>query len=192
MLGSDYFSNPLIFLIKTLFGLYILAVLLRFLLQQSRADFYNPVSQFLVKITQPPLRPLRRVIPGLGGIDVAALVLLLILQLLEIAIVGLLQRGGLLPLPPMLVLAIAELVELTLNVYLVAVIVQAILSWVQPGYNPATAILYSLTEPVLRPAQRILPPLGGLDLSPLVVIILIQLLKMLLMPPLYGLARAVW
>jgi len=115
-----------------------------------------------------------------------------VLQLLEIAVAGLLQRGGLPPLPPMLVLAVAELVELTLNVYLVAIIVQAILSWVQPGYNPATAILYSLTEPVLRPAQRILPPLGGLDLSPLVVIILIQLLKMLLMPPLYGLARAVW
>jgi YggT family protein len=192
MLGTDYLSNPLVFLVKTLFGLYILAVLLRFLLQQSRADFYNPVSQFLVKITQPVLRPLRRVVPGIAGVDVAALVLLLALQLLELALVGLIQGGALMPLLPMLVIAVAELVDLTLNVYLVVIFVQVILSWVQPGYNPATAVIYSLTEPVLRPARRIIPPLGGLDLSPLLVIILIQLLKMLALPPLYGLARAAW
>jgi YggT family protein len=191
-MGADYLSNPLVFLLKTLLGLYILAVLLRFLLQQSHADFYNPVSQFLVRATQPALRPLRRVIPGVAGVDLAAIVLLLALQLLELAVVGMLQRGALMPLPPMLVIAVAELVDLTLNVYLIAIIVQAILSWVQPGYNPATAILYSLTEPVLRPAQRFVPPIGGLDLSPLLVIVLIQLLKMLLLPPLYGLARTVW
>lgn len=191
MLGSDYFSNPLVFLIKTAFGLYILAVLLRFLLQLSRADFYNPVSQVLVKVTQPVLRPLRRVIPGIAGIDIAAVVLLIALQLIELVLVSLVQTGAVVSLLPLLVLAVAELLDLVLNVYLVAIIVQAILSWVQPGYNPATAILYSLTEPVLRPAQRIIPPLGGLDLSPLVVIVLIQLLKMLLLPPLYQLAFAV-
>lgn len=191
MFGPDYFSNPLVFLIKTLFGLYILAVLLRFLLQQSRADFYNPVSQFLVKITQPVLRPMRRVIPGVAGIDLSAIILLIVLQLVELLLVGLVQRGGMLPVAPMAVLAVAELVDLTLNVYLVLIFIRVILSWVQPGYNPSAAIIYSLTDPVLRPAQRIIPPLGGLDLSPLLVLVVIQLLKMLVLPPLYGLAQAV-
>lgn len=191
-MGDNYFSDPVVFLVRTLFGLYILAVMLRFLLQLSRADFYNPISQFLVKITQPVLRPLRRVIPGLGGVDVAAIVLLIVLQLAEELVIGLIRFGQLIPLAPLIVLSLAQLVELLLNVYLFAIIIRAVLSWVNPGYTPATALIYSLTEPVLQPAQRIIPPMGGLDLSPLVVILGIQLLKMLALPPLNGLARAVW
>jgi YggT family protein len=191
-MGPNYFSDPVVFLVKTLFGLYILAVMLRLLLQLSRADFYNPLSQFLVKITQPVLRPLRRVIPGVAGIDMAAVLLLIALQLLELVVVDLIVSGGVRPLAPLLVVLIAQLLDLLLNIYLFAIIIQAILSWVQPGYNPATAVLYSLTDPVLAPARRVIPTMGGLDLSPLVVILAIQLLKMLLLPPIYGLARAVW
>ncbi len=188
---DGYFTNPLVFLLQTAFNLYILAVLLRFLLQLVRADFYNPISQFLVKVTQPVLRPLRRVIPGFGGIDVAALVLLFALQLAALYVVWLVGSGVLLSPAVAIVLAVAELVELLLNVYMVVLIVQAILSWVQSGYNPVASVLYSLSDPVLRPIRRMLPPIAGLDLSPLVAIIAIQVIKMLALPPLHQLARAV-
>jgi len=189
---DGYLTNPLVFLVSTAFDLYILAVLLRFLLQLVRADFYNPVSQFLVKITQPVLRPLRRVIPGLGGIDMAAVLLLFALQLVAIYVVGLIRAGVLVPLAPAIVGTVAQLIELVLNVYFVVLIVQAILSWVQTGYNPVASILYSLSDPILRPIRRVVPTIGGLDLSPLVAIIGIQLAKMLILPPLHQLARAVY
>ncbi|MGD8908755.1 MAG: YggT family protein [Chromatiales bacterium] len=183
-MSSSYLTNPIIFLIQTLFGLYILAVLLRFFLQWVRADFYNPISQFLVKATNPPLKLLRRIVPGLGGIDLASLVLAWLLKSIEILLIILLS-GSAVNLVAPLIWAIPELVELVINIFLFAILIQVILSWVSPGsYNPASALLYSLTAPVLRPAQRILPPMGGLDLSPMLVMIGLVLLKMLLLPPL--------
>jgi YggT family protein len=183
-MSSSYLTNPIIFLIQTLFGLYILAVLLRFILQWVRADFYNPISQFLVKATNPPLKLMRRIIPGLGGIDLASLVFAWLLKSIEILLIILLS-GSTVNLVAPLIWAIPELVELVINIFLFAILIQVILSWVSPGsYNPASALLYSLTAPVLRPAQRILPPMGGLDLSPMLVMIGLILLKMLLLPPL--------
>ncbi|PWG61976.1 YggT family protein [Spiribacter halobius] len=183
-MGPGYLSSPLAFLIETLFSLYIMAVMLRFLLQWARADFYNPVSQFLVRITQAPLRPLRRLIPGWGGIDLSALVLMILLQMLALAL--LMMVAGVTPRPDYLILRTpAELIELLLNVYLVAIIVRAILSWVNPdGYNPAATVLISLTEPVLRPFRQVIPMPGGIDLSPLAALLAIQVVKMLVMPPL--------
>lgn len=190
-MGNAYTSNAAVFLVQTIFGLYILAVLLRFLLQLVRADFYNPLVQVLVKITNPPLIPLRRVIPGFGGIDVAGIVLLLGLQLLELVLVGLILDASF-SLPGLLIMSIAELLVLVLNVFLVAIIIQVILSWVNPGtYSPFTALLDHLTEPVLEPARRILPPIGGLDLSPILVLVGIQLLKMLLYAPLMDFGRSI-
>ncbi len=196
---NGYLTSPLQFLIGTLFSLYTLAVMLRFLLQQVRADFYNPVSQFLVKITNPPLRPLRRLIPGVGGIDVASLVLMFAIQLVAVALVGtrvgagylpgLIATGAIQPVGTLLGLTVVELVDLAFNIFIFSVLIQAILSWVNPGaYNPVSSVLYSLTEPVLRPIRRFLPPLSGLDLSPLVAIIGLQVLKMLLLPPIRYLA----
>ena len=186
-MSSSYLTNPLVFLIQTLFGVYILAVLLRFLLQTVRADFYNPISQFLVKATNPPLKILRRFIPGFGGIDIASLVLVWALQALELLLVLTVTSGTVSLIGPLL-WAIPNLVELVINIYLFAILIQVILSWVSPGnYNPASALIYSLTAPILRPAQRILPPMGGLDLSPMLVMIGLVLLKMLLMPPLNAL-----
>ncbi len=189
-MGSSYLTNPIQFLIQTLFGLYILAIMLRFLLQWVRADFYNPISQFLVKITNPPLRPLRRVIPGLGGIDLAAVLLMLALQVVAILLIQ--AVAGVLPsLGFTIVASIAELVDLGFNVFLFAIFIQVIISWINPGaHNPATGLLYSLTEPVLRPARRMIPAMGGLDLSPMAVIIAIYLLKMLLIPPIEHIARS--
>jgi YggT family protein len=183
-MSGSFFTDPIIFLIQTLFGLYILAVLLRFLLQQVRADFYNPLSQFLVKATNPPLKVMRRIIPGLGGIDLASLVFAWLLQSIEILLVILVAGGGVSLLAPLL-WAIPELIDLVINIFFFAVIIQAVLSWFSAGgYNPAVGLLYSLTAPVLRPAQRVLPPMSGVDLSPLLVLIVLALLKMLLVKPL--------
>lgn len=179
---NSYFTNPLEFIISTLFSLYILAVMLRFLLGMVRADFYNPVSQFLVKITNPLLIPLRKIIPGAGKIDVAAIILMLLLQLIMLAIIVAL-RGVTPPLLGLLLTAIGTLVILAINVFLFAIIVQVIISWVNPGsYNPVNGLLSSLTAPVMRPIQRLLPPMSGIDLSPLFALIGLQVLKMLIQP----------
>ena len=188
-MGSSYVTNPIEFLINTLFGLYILIVMLRFLLAVVRADFYNPVSQFLVKATNPLLVPLRRFIPSIGKIDTSALVLMLALQMASFGLIALL-RGGQIAMGGILIHSIAELLGLFLNVLLFSILIQVILSWVNPGtYNPVVSLLYSITEPVLRPCRRLIPPISGMDLSPIVALIAIQLAKMLLLPPLYQLAN---
>jgi YggT family protein len=179
---NSYIANPIEFIISTIFGLYILAVMLRFLLGLMRADFYNPISQFLVRITNPLLIPLRKVMPGFGKIDTASIVLLVALQVILLLIIVAL-RGASVSVVPLLLMAIGELTMLTINVFLVAIIVQVIISWINPGsYNPINALLSSLTAPILLPVQRIIPPLSGIDLSPLIALIGLQVLKMLIQP----------
>lgn len=185
-MGSSYLTNPLVFLVQVLFGAYILVIMLRFLLQLVRADFYNPVSQFIVKVTTPVLQPMRRVIPGLGGIDLASLILMWLLKSVELMLIlslgGAAGDGHLLS---AFAWSIPELAALVINVFLFAILIQVILSWVNPGgYNPAANLIHSLTDPLLRPARRLIPPVGGLDLSPMLVMIGLVLLKMLLLPPL--------
>ncbi len=183
MMGDAYLTNPLVFLIQILFGTYTLVVMLRFLLQLVRADFYNPVSQFIVKATSPLLRPLRRLIPSFRGIDSASIVLMWLVKSVELMLVMLVSGRSLSLLAP-LGLAIPELVGLAIDVFLYAILIQVILSWVNPGgYNPVIALIDRLTDPLMRPARRIIPPMGGLDLSPMVVMIGLVLLKMLLLPP---------
>ncbi len=183
-MGSGYLTSPLVFLIEILFGAYVFVVLLRFLLQLVRADFHNPISQFTVKVTTPVLRPLRRFIPGMGGVDIASIILMLLLLMVQQTLVMLILGHGLHPLQAF-AQAIPELVNLFINFYIFAVLLQVIMSWVNPGhYNPAIALLDRLTDPVLRPARRLIPSFGGLDLSPMVVMIGLSLLKMLIIPPL--------
>lgn len=183
-MSSSYLTNPIVFLVQTLLGLYTTVVLLRFLLQWVHADFYNPVSQFVVKVTTPALRPLRGVIPGYGGLDLASLCLAWLLKSAELGIVALvlgLDRSIL----GALAWAVPALAGLAINILLFAVLIRVILSWVNPDpYHPIARLLHSLTDPVLRPAQRLLPPISGLDLSPMLVMIGLVLLKMLLIPPL--------
>lgn len=189
---SGYLAAPLKFLITTIFDLYILAVVLRLLLQWARADFFNPVSQFIVKITNPPLVRMRRFIPSIGGLDTSSLLLALFLQMALLAVAGSyrpllpgLIDGTMMPLFALFGLAVLQLVNLGFNIFIYGIIILVILSWVSPGtYNPVAAVLASLTEPLLRPARQLIPPMGGLDLSPLVVIIALQVLKMLVIPPL--------
>jgi len=181
-MGDDYFTNPLEFLISTLFSLYIMAVMLRFLLGLVRADFYNPVSQFLVRITNPLLIPLRKVVPSIGKFDSAAMLLMIVLQLAAITLILLLRGEGISP-AVLVILTIATLVSLLINVYMFAIIVEVIISWMNPGsYNPVSSLLHSLTSPLLRPIRRLVPPIAGIDLSPLFVIIGLQVLRMLILP----------
>lgn len=183
----NYFNNALIFLIDTFLGLYILAVLLRFLFQLFRADFHNPFSQFLLKITTPALRPLRKFIPGVKGIDWPALVLLFILQLILLVVIGMLQNN-IPPISNLIILTIASLLKLTTWVLIIALLISFILSWVAPGtYNYMTSILNSLTEPLLTPIRKKLPSSGGIDFSMLIVLVLLQLVLMLVVHPLMDL-----
>jgi YggT family protein len=180
--NSSYLTNPLEFLITTLFSLYILAVMLRFLLGAVRADFYNPVSQFLVRITNPVLAPMRKLIPSAGKYDTAALLLMLLLQIISLVLMVLL-RGSSVSIMALLLFAVAELVLLLINIFIFSILVQVILSWINPGtYTPVGALLHSLTNPVLAPIQRIIPPVAGIDLSPLFALIGLQVLKMLIHP----------
>ena len=194
-MGSNYLISPLTLVINTLFDLYILLVLLRFLLQAFRADFYNPVSQFIVKATTPPLKFLRRFIPSISGQDTASIILCLLiiyfkfilLRMLDIpgvpisnvtAPIGAVSYAGL------AVFAIADLISLALTIFLIAIIIQVILSWISPGqYNPVIGLVNSIAQPALRPFQKLVPSIGGLDLSPLFATLGIMVLKMLVIPP---------
>ncbi len=182
---DNFFLNAGSYLISTLFGLYIIIVLLRFLLQVVRADFYNPLSQFIVKATSPVLNPMRRVIPGMFGLDVSSLILAYVLQFIENLLIFAIKG---ISVNPVFLLwhSIGSLLTLVLYIYFFAIIVQIIISWVSPGtYNPATALIYHITEPVMRPARKILPPFSGLDLSPILVFIALNLLLMLV-PAIFG------
>jgi YggT family protein len=181
---SGYLTTPLVFLIQTLLGLFALVVMLRFLLQVVRADFYNPLSQFVVRVTSPVLRPLRRFIPGYRGLDTAALVLAWLVKSLEVFLVVWILGKSAHPLGA-LFWSIPELIALTINIFLFAVLIRVVLSWVNPDpFHPTAAVLNRFTDPLLRPAQRLIPPIGGLDLSPMAVMMGLVLLEMLLLPPL--------
>jgi YggT family protein len=190
-MNTSYVTNPMIFIIDTVLSLYILAVLLRFLLQWCGAEFYNPISQFLVKITHPPLRLLRRFVPPVGKIDTSSLVLLLGLQMLSDFSI-LMLSGVTRSIGELTLLSIAELISLLLNVYVFAVFARALLSWFDPGsFRAASSILYSLTEPLLDTCRRFIPDFAGVDLSPLVALMLLQLTKMVILPPLHELANLI-
>ncbi len=186
---GGYGTNAIEFLIQTLFGMYLVAIMLRVLLQLTRADFYNPVSQFLVKVTNPPLIPLRRIIPGFMGIDFAAIVLMIVIKAVEIFLIVLI-KGISINISGLVILSIAELLRLLINVYFFTILIQVVISWVNPGtYNPVVSLLYSINEPLLSRARRLIPPISGFDLSPIIVIILLQLISILLIQPIADLGQ---
>ncbi|MDD2801475.1 MAG: YggT family protein, partial [Methylococcales bacterium] len=154
-MGSSYMTDPVILIIDSLISLYILAVMLRFLLQWCRADFYNPISQFLVKVTHPPLKLLRRFIPSIGKIDTSSLVLMLAIQMLAAFSIFLL-KGISVGIGALAILSLTQLISLLIDVFIFAVFSRAILSWFNPGswinpsfFKAAISILVSLTEPLL-------------------------------------------
>lgn len=190
-MGSTYFSDPIIFLLDTGFSFYILAVVLRFLLQLVGGDFYNPISQFLVKITHPPLRLLRRYIPVAGKVDTSSIVLVIALQMFSDAII-LALKGSSFSFATLTLLSVSQLISLVINMFVFAIFARALLSWLAPGtFNATSNLLYSITEPLLVSCRRMIPDIGGIDLSPLIALIGLQLARMLIIPPLQSLITLV-
>jgi len=170
-------TGALIFLVQTVCGLFVVTLLLRFYLQWARAPHRNPISDFLHALTDFMVRPARRLIPGLWGLDLATLLLAWLLQFIELLIVLQIQ-GFALQLPAALLLSLVLLVKTFLYIAMVAVFVQALLSLLSP-HSPAMPLLNAMTRPMLRVFQRRIPPVGNFDLSPLFVLVIIQLLLML-------------
>lgn len=186
---GGYLADALLFVLGTALSLCLLLAALRFLLQTARADTHNPLSQFLLKTTNPPLRPLRRVIPRFAGVDWACVVLMISIKALELALAGLINHGAVMPLASLAVLSAAKVLALLIHILMIVVFTQVILSWLSPGsYNAITALLHQLSEPLLRPARRLLPPIHGIDLSPVIVFVALQLGLILLARPLADLA----
>lgn len=170
-----------VYVVQTLGSLYLLIVLLRFILQLVRADFYNPLSQFIVRATQPLLKPMRRVIPGFAGVDVASLILAVLVQLVILALIIKLMGYALPQVLQLLVWSLVGVTALFLKIFFFALIISVILSWVAPhSHNPAALLVTQICEPVLAPFRRFLPAMGGLDLSPIFAFIALNLLDMLL------------
>lgn len=182
---SGYYSGVFGGILLMLFRLAIAAVMLRFLLQWVRADFrFNPLVRGLMNFTNPVLVPLRRYIPGFKGIDWATVLVMMVLAVVAHAIL-MAMNGFPSSLPGLLVMAVAELLTVAYYIFLYGIILLVITSWLSPGsYNPATEVVSALTEPLLRPIRQVLPPMGGLDLSPLLAGVLLYLTQSLLIVPL--------
>jgi len=170
--------ETLTLIIRTVGEFYALIVLLRFLLQISHADFYNPISQAVARLTQVPVAPLQKALPRIAGLDISALVLALLVKVITFGL--LFVVSGRTPDPLALgLVSLISLLSMTLDIYFYAVIASVIISWVAPNsYHPAPQLISQLTEPVFKLARRVVPPIGGLDLSPILIFLIIQVVQL--------------
>ncbi len=179
-----FFSNATALVIKLFLGFFMFALIVRFLMQLVRADYNNPVSSFIVKVTNPALKPLRRFIPGLFGVDLSSIILVFIVQIIEIVLVNLLPGRQLPDLFSLLMLTIGQVADTVITIYFICIMVVIIASWiVQGSYNPVLNLIYQLINPLMQPIRRIIPPMSGLDLSPLVAIAVLIFAKFLIAAP---------
>ena len=169
----------LTFLVTTLINLYVKVLLLRIWMQWARCDFYNPFSQFVVKITQPVIKPLRRVIPSIGPLDTASLLLAYVLSVLMFTLVFALQSSVFLFDPVFLYFGLVSLVKAAGVLVFWVIIVRSLMSWISQGRNPVDFVLIQLTEPLMAPVRRFLPAMGGIDFSAMVVILILYMLNYL-------------
>ncbi len=178
MSGLDH---AIVFIVRTLAQLYLLLLLLRFWLPWLRADFRNPIAQGILRFTSPVVIPLRRFVPSIRRLDTATVLVAFVVQFVTLLVLFAIL-GVPLPHPvPIAVTAVIELVILSLNLFFFAILIRVILSWVAPHqYNPITALVATLSEPVLRPFRRVIPAIGGLDISPVFALILVQALVIFL------------
>ena len=173
-------SGAFIYLISTLIDLMVVAILMRLLLQWVRADFYNPLCQFLVKATNPLIVPARRIIPSIGKLDTASVVVMILLELVEIFVINHLRHEGFAT-DFLLLFALKKLLFTVLITYFILIIARVIVSWIaQQSRHPLIPLIYQLTEPVLKPISRFIPPIGGIDLSPLIALIALRFLLLML------------
>jgi len=166
-------SSAIVFIVNAVTSLYLLVLLLRFWMPWLRADFRNPLAQGILRITSPIVIPVRRIVPSFGRLDTATVLVAFVIQYLTVLLL-LLILGQTAGIAAITVTSIVKLVVLSINLFVYAIFIRIILSWIsQGGYNPATAIITTLTEPLLRPFRRILPPMGGFDISPIFAVILL-------------------
>jgi YggT family protein len=174
-------QNGLIFLVATISDLYIMTFVVRIVLQWNRSDPRNPLTQFILRVTNPLVIPARRIIPAAGRLDLATLIVALLVQLAAIAVLLKLAGIGMPAVSEFVWLGFLRLVHVVLRMYFFVLLIFVIMSWLSPGvYNPVTNVLASIAEPLLQPVRRILPAIGGFDLSPLVVLIGIQALTLMI------------
>lgn len=173
---TDNFANAGIFLIQTFASLYIILILLRFLMQASRVNFYNPICQAIVKLTDPPIKPLKRLLPAFRGVDFASLVVALFAQIIAVCLIQMLR--GYVPFHPTYIAwSMVGLASTILDIYFFSLIVMVIASWIAPQANhPAMELVMQLTEPLCAPARKLLPPMGGLDFSIILIFVAITLI----------------
>ncbi|MEG0968386.1 MAG: YggT family protein [Pseudomonas sp.] len=173
-------NTAAIYILQTLGSLYLLIIMLRFILQLVRADFYNPLSQFAVRATQPLLKPMRRIVPSLFGLDMSSLLLAIIVQVLIMGLTLLLAYGTTGNPLQLLVWSMIGVTALFLKIFFFALIISVILSWVAPGsHNPGAELINQICDPFLAPFRRLLPNLGGLDISPILAFMALKLIDML-------------
>ncbi|MFB6422189.1 MAG: YggT family protein [Candidatus Malihini olakiniferum] len=169
----------LTFLVKTLIDLYVMVLLLRIWMQWSRSDFYNPLSQFVVKITQSIVRPLRRILPAMGPIDSASLILAFLFTTLKYPLLMLIQVSTFAINPVNLLIGFLALLKSAGYLVFWVVIMRALMSWVSQGRSPVDRLLFQLTEPFMAPILRIIPAVGGIDFSAMAVVLVLYLLNFL-------------
>ncbi len=170
----------ILFVLNALLTLVVVAFFLRLVMPLVRADFRTPLGQAVLRFTDPLVRPLRKLLPPAGKLDVASIVAMVLVQLGGTALLRFVAGGGF-ALGPVVAVGLLTLASTILQFYSIAVLVQALLSWVSPGaYSPATQLLDRLCEPLLAPVRKVVPPLGGLDFSPVIVLIGLQALQILL------------
>lgn len=167
------------FLLDFAFDTILMLLILRVWLQVVRADFYNPLSQFIVKVTNPVVVPFRKVIPGFGGFDVATILLALVIAVLKFVLIPLLN-GGAIELVSAIILGVLYFIKQTGYLLFMIMLVMALMSWVVQGHNPTQALFQQLTNPVLRPIRNVIPIIGGLDLSILAAFLLLNVINILL------------
>lgn len=176
----DASSQIGLLLVNAIAGFFIFVVLLRFLLQAVRADFYNPISQFIVKASNPMLVPARKLIPGFGGYDLAAIAVLLVIELVAMTL-SLLIMGWPLPIVNMMLWAVLGTIGLFFKLFFWGLLIMVIVSWIAPNnYNPAVELLKQIIEPLMSPIRKIMPDMGGMDISPIIAFLLINVFEIIL------------
>jgi YggT family protein len=176
-------ADVLITILLIASSFYLTIVLLRFLLQLARADFYNPITQFAVKATNPLLRPLRRIIPGWGGIDGASLVLAVIIQGITFFLILIALNEGIPSVNPLdlLTWSVLNVLDLIVTIYFWSVIAVVVVSWIAPqSSHPAIQLVAQVTEPIMRPVRNVMPSMGGLDLSPIIVFLILNVVQVVI------------
>ena len=171
-------QDPIILIIRTLGEMYAFIVVLRFLLQVSHADYYNPISQAIAKLTNVPIVAMGRIVPRIGKIDPSALLYAVAVKMAVVVLLVLVSGISMPNILQLSVFALVGVLDAILNIYFWAVLASVLISWVAPGsYHPGPQLIQQLTEPVFALARRVIPPIGGLDLSPILIFIIIQLLQ---------------